>query len=77
MTETPPNDPHPRSTIQLAGQTAHELVNGLKQSPTILALVVLVIVGVVFDFWFMRSLLAMSDSRAQFLLEQLVACKRT
>jgi len=35
------NEQLPQSTVQVAGRAAHDIVNGLKQQPLMLALVVL------------------------------------
>lgn len=55
--------PLPQSTVQAAGQAASEVISGLKQQPIVLALVVLVIVGVAVQTWFLSSLVAHSTAR--------------
>jgi len=62
MTSEPPH-PLPQSTVQAAGQAASDVVQGLKQQPMLLALVVLNAIAIIVAVWFLRGL--QEQARAQ------------
>jgi hypothetical protein len=50
------DQPPPQSTFQVAGRVASDVVNGLKNHPLILGLIVLNVVGIVAAIWFLHNL---------------------
>lgn len=53
---TDPRLPPPQTVIQAAGQTAAEVVGGLKQQPLLLGIVVLNIIGIGAALWFLDKI---------------------
>jgi hypothetical protein len=50
-----PQRPLPASTVQAAGQAASDIIGGLKQSPTLLTLVLLNVMAVAATIWFLNK----------------------
>lgn len=66
----PPYRP-PQSTVQAAGQAASEIIGGLKQSPTLLAIVVLNVIGIAAALWFLNKIIDRARSNTVVLVEQM------
>lgn len=73
MTIEPPR-PQPTSTVQVAGQAATDVIGGLKQSPALLAMVVLNVLAIGLAVWFLRGLQESQAKRVDHLLSLVEKC---
>ena len=56
------DQPQPQSTVQVAGQVAHDVVGGLQSQPLLLGIVVLNVIGIAAALYFL-NLLATNNAK--------------
>lgn len=66
----------PQSTVQAAGQAATDVINGLKQQPTLLAVVVLNVIALGFACWFLGKLADATTARTAQMMQMIQDCIR-
>jgi hypothetical protein len=63
------SDPHPVSSVQVAGHAAESVINGLKAQPALLAIVVLNLLAIVTGAWFMTKVVESSQKNMQAIMQ--------
>lgn len=61
----------PQNTVQAVGQAATDVIGGLRQSPTILAIVVLNIAGIAGAIWFLNKLMDRARTNMEVVTSQM------